>query len=176
MGKKGARISKKLGQVGQRLKRWREGHGSRTRLPEELWAEAVGLARQEGLYRTARSLGLDYGNLKRRVEGAPSKRTNTGRVNRAIAVTPPRASWQRFGIETSFTPNPANTATPANAQRRLKRRSRGPEFVELLGGSIGTDSVIELEGAGTRMRIQTKLTGGELMSLVRDWREGSAQG
>ena len=80
------------------------------------------------------------------------------------------------GIETSFTPNPAKTATQANTLKRLKRRIVGPAFVELLGGSIGADSVIELEGAGTRMRIQTKLTGGELMSLVRDWREGSAQG
>jgi len=41
----------------------------RTRLPEALWGSAVELAREYGLYRVARSLRLDYAQLKKRLGG-----------------------------------------------------------------------------------------------------------
>jgi len=36
-------------------------------VPEELWPEAVGLAREHGVYQTALALGVNYRSLKRRV-------------------------------------------------------------------------------------------------------------
>jgi hypothetical protein len=39
-------------------------------MPERLWRAAAAVARQDGLYRTARALRLDYGALKRHVAAA----------------------------------------------------------------------------------------------------------
>jgi len=36
-------------------------------MPADLWTEAVGLARREGTYATARTLGLNFESLARRV-------------------------------------------------------------------------------------------------------------
>ena len=55
------------------MEEWRSSHILRRRLPEELWEAAVGVARQEGVYRTARALRLDYTNLKRRIETTAGK-------------------------------------------------------------------------------------------------------
>jgi hypothetical protein len=39
-------------------------------MPEELWRSAVALARVDGVYATARALGVDYASLKRRMVAA----------------------------------------------------------------------------------------------------------
>jgi hypothetical protein len=39
-------------------------------MPAALWSAAVALARQHGLYPTARALRVDYGSLKRRRDAA----------------------------------------------------------------------------------------------------------
>jgi len=51
-----------------RLDEWRKSHPRRSRLPEELWSEAVNLARRHGLYRTARALPIDYAGLRKRLQ------------------------------------------------------------------------------------------------------------
>ena len=57
-----------LEQVDQRFKRWRSTRTRGTPIPEALWASAVGLARAQGLNRTARALRLDYYDLKKRLQ------------------------------------------------------------------------------------------------------------
>ena len=52
----------------RQLDRWRSRHRPRARLPEELWRQAAALARQHGLNKTARALGLKYDSLKKRIE------------------------------------------------------------------------------------------------------------
>ncbi len=53
----------------QRFERWRRTRTSRrVRIPAALWATAVTLARQHGLYATCRTLRLDYAVLKRRLQ------------------------------------------------------------------------------------------------------------
>ena len=47
----------------QRLEHWRSTHKRRGRLPEALWVEAATLARQHGVYQTARTLRLEYTRL-----------------------------------------------------------------------------------------------------------------
>lgn len=74
MSHKDAPLPEQLQQLSQRLEEWRNAHNRRARLPEELWAAAVELARQHGLFRTAHTLRLDYTNLKKRVQTVPGMR------------------------------------------------------------------------------------------------------
>ena len=57
-------------EVRRQLEEWRGSHARRARLPEQLWAAAVAVARQQGLYQTARALRLDYTRLKQRLQGS----------------------------------------------------------------------------------------------------------
>jgi len=51
----------------RRVEGWRrEGGGRGSRIPEEMWAEAVAVSRTAGLYATARALRFNYENLKKR--------------------------------------------------------------------------------------------------------------
>lgn len=54
--------------VRSRIERWRSTRPGRGPMPEDLWEEAVALAREHGLYRIARALPVDYGALKKRLE------------------------------------------------------------------------------------------------------------
>ena len=45
--------------------RWRKSHTGRLPIPESLWAAAAELAREYGVFRTAKVLRLEYGKLKR---------------------------------------------------------------------------------------------------------------
>jgi hypothetical protein len=63
-----------LTDVRGRLDRWRRTRAhARSPIPKALWADAVALVRQQGLYRTARALHLDYGGLKAHVEVADGR-------------------------------------------------------------------------------------------------------
>lgn len=62
-----------LGQVERvrrRIEQWRAARRSGMPMDEELWDAAVALARQYGVYAISRSLRVDYGALKRRVDQA----------------------------------------------------------------------------------------------------------
>jgi len=60
-----------LERIRQRLERWRRTRAHpRAPIPERIWADAVALARQQGLYQTARALPIHYGALKQHVEAA----------------------------------------------------------------------------------------------------------
>ena len=59
----------------RRVARWRDTRTHRgVPMPAPLWAAAVALARQHGLYPTARALRLDYGTLKKRLDAAGAGR------------------------------------------------------------------------------------------------------
>jgi len=61
----------RLAQVRDRLARWRAEHGGRgIRVPEEMWAEVVEVARVEGVEATARALHLDHARLAARMTAA----------------------------------------------------------------------------------------------------------
>lgn len=64
-----------LEQTRRRITRWRETRTHRAApMPAPLWAAAIALARQHGLYTTARALHLDYGSLKKRLDTAGAGR------------------------------------------------------------------------------------------------------
>jgi hypothetical protein len=54
----------------RRFERWRRSHRGRLPIPEGLWASAAAVAREHGVFRTAKVLRLEYGQLKRMAEAA----------------------------------------------------------------------------------------------------------
>jgi len=51
----------------ERIAQWRRTREKRAAMPEELWREAVTLARGKGTYAVARGVRVDYQSLARRV-------------------------------------------------------------------------------------------------------------
>jgi hypothetical protein len=56
-------------EVRARFEEWRKNRQGRGSIPEELWLAAVGVARKDGITRTAAALHLDGGKLKRLMGG-----------------------------------------------------------------------------------------------------------
>jgi len=56
-----------IDQLQKHFERWRQGHRTRTRIPDRLWDAAVHVAAQYGIHRTARALHLNYNDLKKRL-------------------------------------------------------------------------------------------------------------
>ncbi|MCP5521603.1 MAG: hypothetical protein H7A46_08655 [Verrucomicrobiales bacterium] len=67
-----------LDKLARRLKQWRGRQRSRGALPQWVWDEATEAAREQGVSRVARVLGLDYYKLKRRAAGLPSEARSNG--------------------------------------------------------------------------------------------------
>lgn len=68
--RKQAPIAEDFLDLQRRLAQWRSSHSRRSPLPDEFWTEAAGLAGKHGLYRTARTLPIDYAHLRKRVRSA----------------------------------------------------------------------------------------------------------
>jgi hypothetical protein len=66
--KKTRELPRRLEGVRRRIERWRQTRKVRSRIPDQLWAAAVQMARAYGVNRTAQTLRLDYYGLKKRVE------------------------------------------------------------------------------------------------------------
>lgn len=89
----GSSTSIGLEQTRRRIARWRETRPYRgAAMPAALWAAAIALARQHGLYTTARTLRVDYGALKKRRDAA-----GAGRVPSAAFVELPAARPSGLG-------------------------------------------------------------------------------
>lgn len=54
----------------RRFERWRNSHQGRVPIPAALWVSAAAVAREHGIFRTAKILRLEYGKLKRMAESA----------------------------------------------------------------------------------------------------------
>ena len=65
-----AMIPEDMQELHRRLEEWRATHRKRSPLPDEIWTMAVGLAQRHNIHRVARTFGLDYGALKRRMPGS----------------------------------------------------------------------------------------------------------
>jgi hypothetical protein len=69
MPRKNAPIGEEFMELRRRLAEWRKDHSRRIPLPDDIWKVAVELARRHGVYRTARSLPIDYASLRKRLNG-----------------------------------------------------------------------------------------------------------
>lgn len=75
----------------RRFERWRRTRKSHSRIPERLWASAVKLAGAYGLCRTARTLGLDYYALKKRLNStAPHDSSGQQTATPFVELLPPQ--------------------------------------------------------------------------------------
>ena len=114
----------------RRFERWRRTRKGHSRIPEPLWTSAVKLAEAYGLCRTARTLGLDYNALKRRV-----------------AAAGPGDSLGR------------KTAGAKAARQKTSAQDPATAFVELVPPQRAClpECIVELEGPrGAKMRIHVR--------------------
>jgi hypothetical protein len=88
--KQSADIPRALCLARRELEQWRRRQSGRKRLPRELWAKAVALAREHGVNRTARTLGLKYGSLKTQLEAACSEAPDAGKARPEFIELLPR--------------------------------------------------------------------------------------
>jgi hypothetical protein len=151
-------IPPNMRKVYRRFRRWRSAHTGRLPIPELLWAAAAQLAREHGVFPTAKALRLEYGKLKQQVEAA-------GPAAKGPVAKAPVALRQAQGGERR------RAAVPRRA------RSAPPAFVELIAPRPGSfpAGVVELEGPRGRMRIELKgVATAELVALSRALWEGGA--
>jgi len=72
-------IPEALLQLQQQLEEWRRTQPHRAKLPEAIWQSAADVAKQYGVYATAKALRLDYSGLKTRTLGSPMPRRKSVR-------------------------------------------------------------------------------------------------
>lgn len=121
---------------------WRRRRGKRTRIPAELWDEAVRVAETDGLWAASKAARFHYPDLKQKFESA---RHGPVQALRRIASDPAEG-------------HQANGVAHANAG----------SFVELPMALLGagTKTVVELVApCGDRMRVEA--AGVDLAGLVR---------
>ena len=131
--------------VYRRLNRWRSSHARRMPIPERLWAAAAELAREHGVFPTAKALHLEYGKLKERAEAPGQEKKVVRKIRSAI----PRHA--------------ESTAAPTFM-----------ELITPRSGSAAS-AVVELEGPRGRMKIELKgVATAELVVLSRALWDGEA--
>jgi hypothetical protein len=86
MGKAALDIPDGMRVVYERFARWRKSHAGRLPIPEPLWTAAAELAREHGVFRTAKVLSLEYGKLKRL-----TTESHPGSLRTALLGAPPAA-------------------------------------------------------------------------------------
>ena len=84
-----AEVPTGMQRIYRRFVRWRGSHRGRLPIPPALGASAAEVAREHGVFHTAKVLRLEYGKLKRMVESAaPVKRAATPPAKFLELVTP----------------------------------------------------------------------------------------
>jgi hypothetical protein len=81
MGRAASDIPDGMRGVHGRFVRWRKSHTGRLPIPEPLWAAAAEVAREHGVFRTAKVLSLEYGKLKRLTTELHTRRRRTVRLS-----------------------------------------------------------------------------------------------
>jgi hypothetical protein len=140
--------SAELNEVGRRVAGWREEHGGRgSRIPDELWKAAAGVAQVEGVWRTAKALRFNYEALRERVRQGGSG---------DVAVEGSRKIGGKAATRAGRAEVPASGST-------------GARFIALELGQLGGAgrTVIDLVGRqGDRMRVDV-VGGVDLAGLVQ---------
>ena len=138
-------ISADMQRLYKRFERWRSAHTGRLPIPERLWTAAAELAREHGVFPTAKALHLEYGKLKDRAEALGQEKKVVRKMRSAI----PRHA--------------VSTAAPTFM-----------ELITPRSGSAAS-AVVELEGPRGRMKIELKgITTAELVALSRALWDGEA--
>ncbi len=124
----------RLEEVRQQFEDWRRTRERRTWIPEPLWRAAAEVASVVGVYRAAKTLGINSGSLKKRVKTDAARSDVADRQKRGLlfdAGTGASEAWAPTGATFLELPPPAWTA--------------------------GSECILELEEVGgSRMRIHLK--------------------
>jgi hypothetical protein len=80
---------------------WRQSRTSRSRIPENLWTLAADLARECGIFRTARELHIDYSALKNRLNSTETRivRSTPAPMGFVEVVPSPAAGFSECTVE-----------------------------------------------------------------------------
>ena len=144
--------SRELLELCARMSQWRkkDGGGRGSRITEELWQEALGAARIDGLYATAKAARLNYDRLKERSRAADKDKApaaGVGEKHHARVVRTSRKKQDLLaGTSGSRRIDPAHVGDQG-----------GPRFVALQMAQLPTArlTTIELMGQnGDRMRVE----------------------
>jgi hypothetical protein len=114
-----------LAQLKWRFDQWRAGRKLGTRIPVELWAEAVEMVAMHGACRVAGDLHLDYDMLKQRVALAGSKAPTTQLAPRFVELFAPAG------------PMPAVDASHPECVLEMANARGAKMRVELNGNGLG---------------------------------------
>jgi hypothetical protein len=130
---------------------WRRRRGKRTRIPAEMWDEAVRVAKVDGVWATSRATRFRYPELKERL---------------AAATRVPVPVMTGKVVE-----------LPSGGRANGSSRYEGEAFVELSMGALAgsTRTVVELVGhSGDRMRVEAS-GGVDLATLAVAFFRGGAR-
>ena len=61
-------LPRRIVELKKQIESWRATREKRTRMPEELWGEAVEVARRQGIWKVSNATRVSYESLKSRVE------------------------------------------------------------------------------------------------------------
>jgi hypothetical protein len=133
--------SKKLAALKKRVEQWRAAcAGRRMRVPEDIWSAAVATARVVGVNATSKATRLGYYSIAARLDAAA-----------AAAQT-----WPQLVEEVAAPQAPSMSGAP------LSRETSPVAFVEIAAPvarpsrePLTGKMVVELEGGGKRLRIET---------------------
>ncbi len=80
---------------------WRQSRTGRSRIPENLWTLAADLARECGVFRTARELHLDYSGLRNRLDSTETRivRNKPAPMGFVEVVPSPAAGFSECTVE-----------------------------------------------------------------------------
>ena len=81
MGRAAPDIPDGMRGIHSRFTRWRKSHTGRLPIPDPLWAAAAEMAREHGVFRTAKVLSLEYGKLKRLMAESQTGPRRTARLS-----------------------------------------------------------------------------------------------
>jgi len=126
-----------IGRLRQRIEQWRKTRRTRGPMPAALWAEAIALARKEGLYATARELHVDYGTLKWRLERSPEQKVAPKAATKPAGkpARAPNATVQQTGRPTFVDVAPAfGLSSTSGASVELVRRDGAKLTIRLTAG------------------------------------------
>lgn len=129
-----------FGATARRIAKWRKTRRGRARMPEELWREAVTLARAHGMMPTVRALQLDYGRLKKRV----------------VAAGGPQGAAPGLAL-TRSRPAPAfiDVGTAGEIRQRVQRETRAVAGVMAIELTLATGERLTIRVDGGKWQDQT---------------------
>lgn len=124
-------LPRRIVELKKQVESWRQTREKRTRMPEDLWVEAVEVARKHGIWKVSNAVRCSYESLKVRVERVAPPAPATAAIDAAgsgfVSVAP---AAQIFG-----SPDPVATEVELVAVdgARLVVRVEGREGLDVAG-------------------------------------------